>query len=108
MNYLRSKIVMKRNQKGAISIIVGILLFFIGLLVLLPINQFYLASLFILFIACVLIAVGGAMMKGFDASLETPTEDCYYCQGSGMIDSETGEKETCPRCGGTGLARLDD
>ncbi|TFG31571.1 30S ribosomal protein S27ae [Candidatus Thorarchaeota archaeon] len=32
-----------------------------------------------------------------------PHDDCYYCEGDGMIDSET-----CPRCGGTGLARNDD
>ena len=99
---------MKRNQKGALSIIVGLILFLLGLFVLLPIQQLYLASLFVLFIACVSIAVGGALMKEIDVSLETPSEDCYYCQGTGMINSGTGEKETCPRCGGTGLARPDD
>ena len=99
---------MKRNQKGILSILFGLILFIIGFFIILPIEQFYLASLFILFFACVLIAVGGAMLKEIDASLETPSDDCYYCKGTGMITDSGGSKGTCPRCGGTGIARADD
>ena len=100
---------MERKQIGLLSIIIGVILFILGLFVLLPIEDFYLLSLFILFIACVLIALGSALIKGIDVSLETPSGDCYYCKGTGMIKGLEGEgAETCPRCGGTGLARADD
>ncbi len=100
---------MKRNHKGLVSIIVGAVSFIIGLFVLLPLESLYLFSLFVLFLACVLIAVGSALVKDIDASLEISSRDCYYCNGNGVIKGVEGEgSETCPRCGGTGLARADD
>lgn len=94
---------MERFQLGLIFILSGSLLFVISLLMLLMIQSLYLLSLFIMFLSVVGIAVGFAYAKGVDKSLDVPSDDCYYCKGTGMINGET-----CPRCGGTGLARSDD
>ena len=94
---------MERKKVGPGLILIGAILFVLSLFVLLPIQSFYLASLFVMFIAVILIGVGAAFLKGVEGSLDMPSDDCYYCEGTGTKDSEV-----CPRCGGTGLARPDD
>ncbi|MHA1949001.1 MAG: hypothetical protein ACXAAO_02655 [Candidatus Thorarchaeota archaeon] len=94
---------MERRKVGPGLIVIGILLFFVSLIIILPIPSLYLASLFSMFVAVVLIGVGAAFTKGVDSSLDIPSEDCYYCEGSGKKGTEV-----CPRCGGSGLARPDD
>ncbi|TFG34292.1 hypothetical protein EU527_04070 [Candidatus Thorarchaeota archaeon] len=94
---------MQRSHLGIIFIITGSLIFIVSLVMLLNLSDLYLPSLFIMFISVVEIAVGFAYARGVDKSLDIPSENCYYCEGTGIID-----KETCPRCGGTGLARNDD
>ena len=74
---------------------------------LLQIPEFYLLALLLMFGGAILIGVGGALVKGFDSSFEVPKDDCYYCSGNGKVKTEDGF-DTCPRCGGTGLARPDD
>ncbi len=82
-------------------VIIGAFAFIISLFVLLPLN--YILSLLSMFGSVVLIGIGVAFAKGVDKTLDPPREECYYCNGSGKV-----EGETCPRCGGTGLARPDD
>jgi hypothetical protein len=94
---------MERKKGGPGLIVIGVILFVVSLLLILPMPALYLASLFIMFIAVVLIGVGTAFAKGVDRSLDIPSDECYYCQGSGKKDTEV-----CPRCGGSGLARPDD
>ncbi|MFW9927352.1 MAG: hypothetical protein ACFFDM_11415 [Candidatus Thorarchaeota archaeon] len=94
---------MKRKMVGTGLIAIGLVIFVVTLFVLLPIPTYYLASLFILFVAVVLIGVGAAFAKGVDKSLDLPSDECYYCNGTGKKDTEL-----CPRCGGSGLARPDD
>ncbi|NOR39101.1 MAG: hypothetical protein GQ580_05905 [Candidatus Thorarchaeota archaeon] len=94
---------MDRKKKGLTFAILGILLFPLSLMLLLQIPDFYLGSLVIMFIAVVLIGLGGALAKGYDIKLETTTEECYFCKGSGTIDGKE-NSEVCPRCGGTGKA----
>lgn len=94
---------MRRFHFGLIFILSGSCFFVISLIVLLLVPVLYLLSLFIMFISVVEIAVGFAYAKGVERSLDIPSDDCYYCKGTGKINSET-----CPRCGGTGLARTDD
>lgn len=86
---------------GPVLVIVGAAALVISLFVLLPWN--YILSLLFMFVAVVLIGIGVAFTKEVDKSLDAPREDCYYCSGSGKV-----EGDTCPRCGGTGLARPDD
>lgn len=94
---------MERRKVGPGLIVIGILLFIVSLFIILPNPIFYLASLFAMFVAVVLIGVGAAFAKGVDSSLDIPSDECYYCKGSGKKDDEV-----CPRCGGSGLARPDD
>lgn len=94
---------MKRKKVGTGLIAIGLVIFVVTLFVLLPIPTYYLASLFILFVAVVLIGVGAAFAKGVDKSLDLPSDECYYCNGTGKK-----EADICPRCGGSGLARPDD
>ncbi|MFX1484543.1 MAG: hypothetical protein ACFFCP_15295 [Promethearchaeota archaeon] len=94
---------MVRKKVGSGLIVIGIVFFVVTLFVLLPIPAFYLASLFILFVSVVLIGVGAAFAKGVDKTLDVTSDECYYCKGTGKIDTEV-----CPRCGGSGLARPDD
>ncbi len=98
---------MERRKKGFTFAILGILLFLISLMLLLQIPDFYLGSLVIMFIAVVLIGLGGAIAKGYDIKLETMAEECYFCNGSGKIEGARGS-EVCPRCGGTGKALPED
>ena len=98
---------MDRKNIGMLLSAVGVILFFSSLLFVLPIPGFYIISLFLMFLAVVLIGVGAAFARGVDKSLDVPKENCYYCEGTGKIKSGT-EFSTCPRCGGTGLARPDD
>ena len=98
---------MERRKKGFTFAILGILLFMISLMLLLQIPDFYLGSLVIMFIAVVLIGLGGAIAKGYDIKLETTTEECYFCKGSGRIEVVEGS-DFCPRCGGTGKAIPED
>ena len=100
---------MERVQTGAILIVTGALLFIVSLFVLLQISDLYLASLFLMFIASVMIAIGSALIKDFDRSLDDVPDACYYCKGTGKIAGEEGDDDaTCPRCSGSGLARTDD
>ena len=98
---------MDRRNTGLLLVVLGVLLFLCTLFLILPIPGFYIISLFMMFFAVVLIGIGTAFARGADSSLEVPSDDCYYCQGTGMIKSGD-ENTTCPRCGGTGLARPDD
>jgi membrane protein implicated in regulation of membrane protease activity len=98
---------MVRKRRGLLLAILGVLLFVISLLLLLYFSDLYFSGLLIMFIGVVLIGMGTALAKEIDASLELPRDDCYYCGGAGKIGSGV-EMETCPRCGGTGLARKDD
>ncbi|MGY5873107.1 MAG: hypothetical protein RTV72_12730 [Candidatus Thorarchaeota archaeon] len=94
---------MERSRLGLIFILIGSITFVVSLIILLLQSDLYLVSLFAMFIAIVLIAIGFAYAKGVDSSLDIPSSDCYYCKGTGKVDTET-----CPRCGGTGIAREGD
>ena len=98
---------MERKKRGLFLAAIGVLLFVISLVLLLYSADLYLIALVNLFVGVVLIGMGTALAKEIDASIELPRDDCYYCKGTGMIGSGD-EMETCPRCGGTGLARQDD
>lgn len=98
---------MDRKTTGLLLVIIGLVLFAIALFFVLPTPGLYIASLFMLFFAVVLIGVGAAFARGAESSLEVPSDDCYYCKGTGKIKSGE-EFTTCPRCGGSGLARPDD
>jgi ribosomal protein S27AE len=98
---------MERKERGLLFVVAGILIFAISLVLLLYFADFYFIALVSLFIGVVLIGTGTALAKEIDASIEMPIDECYYCRGTGKIGSED-EEETCPRCGGTGLARQDD
>ena len=94
---------MERSRLGLVFILVGVILFVISFFVLLSFNDLYLHSLFAMFLSVVLIAIGFAYAKGVDSSIDYPSDDCYHCKGTGKVNTET-----CPRCGGTGIAREDD
>ena len=94
---------MERKKVGPGLIVIGIAIFIISLFLILPLPEFYLPSLFMMFVAVVLIGVGAAFTKGVDSNLDLPSDECYYCKGSGRKN-----EEVCPRCGGSGLARPDD
>jgi hypothetical protein len=98
---------MNRERIGLVLVIVGLLIFFLTLFFILPIPVLYLPSLFMMFLAVILIGVGAAFARGADRSLDVPSDDCYYCKGTGKIRSGA-IIDTCPRCGGSGLARPDD
>ena len=98
---------MERARKGLFIALIGVFLFVLSFFALLNAPDLYLLSLVLMFVAVVLIGLGSAVAKGFDSSLDSPTDDCYYCKGTGRIGGPDGS-ETCPRCGGTGLARADD
>ncbi len=94
---------MERSRLGLVLILIGAILFVISLFVLLLYNDLYLFSLFTMFLSVILIAIGFAYAKGVDSSIDYPSDDCYHCKVTGKVNSET-----CPRCGGTGIARADD
>ncbi len=95
---------MERSRTGLALGSIGVLVFLISLFTLLPLaGIFYLPSLFGMFAGTVLIAIGIAISKGADQSLEGSREDCYYCNGSGKVDHEN-----CPRCGGTGISPVNE
>ena len=98
---------MERQTIGPILVIVGVALCLGTLFFVLPIPGLYIISLFMMFLAVVLVGVGAAFARGAGKSLDVPTDDCYYCKGTGKIKSGE-EFGTCPRCGGSGLARPDD
>ncbi len=98
---------MTKRTRGLILAGLGVMLFVAAILALLYVQGLYLASLLMLFVSVVLIGVGTAFIKGVDGSMDLPSDDCYYCKGTGMIAGIDGN-ETCPRCAGTGLARADD
>ncbi|MFW9787451.1 MAG: hypothetical protein ACFFE2_01115 [Candidatus Thorarchaeota archaeon] len=98
---------MDRKTTGLLLAIFGIVLFLGTLLLVLPIPNLYIVSLFLMFFSVVLIGVGAAFAREAESSLDIPSDDCYYCKGTGKIKSGD-EMSTCPRCGGTGLARPDD
>ncbi|MDH4214876.1 MAG: hypothetical protein OEV85_13240 [Candidatus Thorarchaeota archaeon] len=91
---------MEKSRFGFGLGLIGASVFLISLILLLPMSGiYYLPSLLGMFVGTVMIAIGVAIAKGADSSLEPRKEDCYYCQGSGKVN-----RETCPRCGGTGIA----
>ncbi|MHA1964279.1 MAG: hypothetical protein ACW97G_06795 [Candidatus Thorarchaeota archaeon] len=98
---------MDRKMVGLLFVIMGIVLCFGTLFFILPIPGMYIISLFMMFFAVVLVGVGAAFSRNAESSLDIPSDDCYYCQGAGKIKSGE-EFDTCPRCGGSGLARPDD
>jgi hypothetical protein len=94
---------MEKSRIGLLLDLIGVLLFLISLLVLLPLGAvYYVISLLGMFTGIVSIAIGIALPRGVGKSLEHRSEDCYYCKGSGKVN-----RETCPRCGGTGFAPAD-
>ncbi|MHA1903056.1 MAG: hypothetical protein ACXADL_01520 [Candidatus Thorarchaeota archaeon] len=98
---------MNRKTQGYLLVLLGLALFFISLFLILPMPGFYLLSLILMFGGIILVGVGGAIARGFDGSLDSPTDECYFCNGSGK--HTIGEvEEICPRCGGTGIAEHDD
>ncbi|MHA2140736.1 MAG: hypothetical protein ACXADC_02140 [Candidatus Thorarchaeota archaeon] len=98
---------MERRRRGLFLATIGFLVFVISLVLLLYFAELYLLALLLLFVGVVFIGMGTALAKEIDASIELPSDDCYYCRGTGKIGS--GDKEeTCPRCGGTGISRQDD
>ncbi len=94
---------------GILFALIGIGIFLVSLFVFLPITEFYLLALILLFISVVLIGVGGALVKEFDGNgtLEIASDECHYCNGSGLVGNSE-DRQKCPRCGGTGLARPED
>ena len=94
---------MERSRLGLVFILIGAILFVISLFVLLFQEDLYLFSLFVMFLSVILIAIGFAYAKGVDSSIDYPSDDCFHCKGTGKVNTET-----CPRCGGTGIARVDD
>ncbi|MHA2071995.1 MAG: hypothetical protein ACXAEE_06230 [Candidatus Thorarchaeota archaeon] len=98
---------MKRKKRGLLLAAAGVLLFAISLLLLLYFADLYLIALVNLFVGVVLIGMGTALAKEIDASIELPSDDCYYCKGKGKTGSGD-DVEICPRCGGTGKSRQDD
>ncbi|MHA2026579.1 MAG: hypothetical protein ACW98U_11835 [Candidatus Thorarchaeota archaeon] len=94
---------MDRRKFGPGFVVIGVVLFVSSLFVILPMPTLYLTSLFLMFVAVVLIGVGAAFVKDVDRNLDVPRDECYYCQGTGRK-----AEEVCPRCGGSGLARPDD
>lgn len=94
---------MERSHLGSVFILIGAILFIISLFVLLSYSDLYLLSLFVMFLSVILIAIGYAYAKGVDSSIDYPSDDCLHCKGAGKVNTET-----CPRCGGTGIARVDD
>ncbi|MHA1909233.1 MAG: hypothetical protein ACW98Y_18195 [Candidatus Thorarchaeota archaeon] len=91
---------MERKQTAGIYTVVGIILFLGSMFLILPIVEFYLLALILMFIGVIFIGVGGAMLKGFDRELDGPDDECYYCGGTGKADDGDG---ICSRCGGTGV-----
>ena len=98
---------MERQTIGILLAIVGVVLCLGTLFFVLPMPGMYIISLFMMFVAVVLVGVGAAFARNAEKSLEVPSDDCYYCKGTGKVKSGE-EFGTCPRCGGTGLARPDD
>ena len=98
---------MERKTIGLLLIVIGVALCLGTLFLVLPLPGLYIVSLFMMFVAVVLVGVGAAFARGVESSLDVPTDDCYYCKGTGKIKSGE-EFGTCPRCGGSGLARPDD
>ncbi len=98
---------MERRNIGILLAIFGVALFLGTLFIILPIPGLYIISLFLMFVAVVLVGVGAAFARGVENSLDVPSDECYYCRGTGKIKSGE-EFGTCPRCGGSGLARPDD
>jgi hypothetical protein len=98
---------MEKRKKGAVLLSLGVLIFLASIALILPIPELYLAALVLMFVGIVLIGIGGALMKGFDRSLDSEKDECYYCKGNGRV-REAGEEIVCPRCGGTGVAPDDD
>ncbi len=95
---------MDRTKKGLVSAIIGTILFLTSFFLILPYEEFYIPALVIMFVGVIMIGVGGALAKGFDKSIEIPSEECYFCGGTGMVDAPDGGRKHCPRCGGTGIA----
>ncbi|RDE17210.1 MAG: hypothetical protein C4K48_00330 [Candidatus Thorarchaeota archaeon] len=83
---------------------IGVLVFLVSLFIVLPLSElYYVPSLLGMFAGVVLIALGVAVSKGVDKSMEVQRKGCYYCKGSGSVGGET-----CPRCGGTGITPEDE
>ncbi len=97
---------MERKQRAGLITVLGIVIFLGSMFLLLPLANFYLLSLLLMFVGVIMIGIGGAMIKDFDKSLDQPAEECYYCKGTGTIDGPDGSK-TCARCGGTGVFSSD-
>lgn len=95
---------MERSRLGFLLILLGVIIFLASLFVILPLSSsLYVISLFGMFAGIVMIAIGIAISKEMENSLGIEREECYYCNGSGKVN-----QETCPRCGGTGIAPAKD
>ena len=62
---------MEQSRLGMVMIIIGAILFVISLFVVLLQFNFYLISLFAMFISVVLIAIGFAYTRGLENSIDT-------------------------------------
>ncbi|TFG11301.1 hypothetical protein EU537_12745 [Candidatus Thorarchaeota archaeon] len=94
---------MRKKEKGAILLGLGAVIFLASIILILPIAEYYVLSLILMFVGIILLGIGGAIVKGYDQSLDSEREMCYYCNGTGKAE-ESGEEIICPRCGGTGIA----
>ena len=97
---------MERKQRAGLITILGIVIFLGSMFLLLPIVDFYLLALILMFVGVIMIGIGSAMLKDLDKSLDQPAEECYYCKGTGKTDAPDGSV-TCARCGGTGIFSPD-
>ena len=91
---------MERKQRAGILVIFGTFLFLASMFLVLPIPEFYLLALILMFLAIICIGVGGASIIGLDKELDHPDEECYLCSGTGKAKDGDG---VCSRCGGTGV-----
>jgi hypothetical protein len=95
---------MERSRLGFLLVLLGVIVLLTSLFVVLPLSSaLYVISLFGMFTGVVMIAMGIAISKEMENSLGVDREECYYCNGSGKVN-----QETCPRCGGTGIAPPED
>ncbi len=100
---------MEKEQIGYFLAVIGAILFLVGLFCVLPLPDLYVLALLTMFVGAILVGSGWAIANDIGRGLDTPSDVCYYCNGSGRIRATPdGSIEPCPRCGGSGLARPED
>ena len=78
---------MERKETAMILTVLGTLIFLISFFFVFQIPELYIVSLGLMFVGVIMIGIGGAILKGFDKSLDEPEEQCYYCSGSGKTSA---------------------